>query len=104
MAETVTFQTLIASLRSRLVDVAFVTFDERSLEQAIRDMLREINQVSSFEKIAAITLAGTGRELDLSSIAPCIPWQIWLPYTAASPEDPPNVRTWQRLGSFRPSS
>jgi hypothetical protein len=104
MAETITFNTLIESLRSMLVDITIVTFEERALEQAIRDALREISQVMTYHTVGTVTLSASGREISLSTLTqPCAPYEIWLPYTAATPEDPPRRRTWQVLNPNTPT-
>ena len=88
-------------IRVVLSDFDAATLRSDSIEQGIRQALRRINQVSRYQTVGTNTIAAASRELSLaslgSSVTPADVSEIWLPYTAASPEDPPRRRIWAML-------
>ena len=73
------------------------TYDQDDLDEAIRWALHRINEVAPDQYITTLTLAASGREVDISSITDYIDIiRVWWPYTAAAPERPPNWREFQQ--------
>lgn len=90
-----TLTTLVEDLRRKLADVDVTDFTPSALEQAIRDALREINQVSSAEVVGTVTLSASSREISIAGlIQPAMPYEVWLPYDASDPSPRKRRFTW----------
>jgi len=80
--------------RTELSDLNVTTWDDDILDQALRQGLADYNDAHPDEAIATLTFASAVRELNVSSLARLIEiTRLWLPYTAADPEHPPQWRT-----------
>ena len=79
-------------IRNKLSDTD-TTFTDLVIDQALRDALRKLSGVQGYDRIDTITVVTAGHELSLASLtSPAVVDQIWTPYTAASPENPPLFR------------
>jgi hypothetical protein len=90
----------LSSFRDRvevaLMDTSNEIWSTTVLEEAIRQALAEYSKVYPRRVIGMVTLAASGREVDISSLSGVLRVvRVWLPYTAASPEDPPNQRYFE---------
>lgn len=108
----------LASLRGRieqiLVDVDNFIWTQDVLDEGIRQALDEYSKVAPREVITTLTFSSDTRELDTSSISGLLGvTRVWVPYTASSPEHPPNWRNFEYWddsqllyfpGDFEPSS
>jgi hypothetical protein len=83
-------------MKQGLGDVAEEIFTVDVLDEAVRQALAEYNKVNPRQVIGTVTLASSGRELSISSLSGLVAIsRVWLPYTAASPEHPPNWRHFE---------
>jgi len=81
-------------LRIELSDTGVATWEDHTLDQAVREALEDYNDANPEEAIGTLTFASASRELDVSSLARLIDvLRVWCPYTAADPEFPPEWRT-----------
>jgi hypothetical protein len=93
---TATLETLRDRVEQMIADEANTTFSEPAIEEGIRQALHRYSKKQSLRQIATLTLPATGREVDISSLAGLLNVaEVWLPYTAASPEEPPLRRAFE---------
>ena len=70
------------------------TTDE--IDRGIQKALREYSQVRPQQVIGTITVAAASREVSITTLTGLTRIvRVWHPYTAASPEDPPEWRRWE---------
>jgi hypothetical protein len=99
MASSLTLTTLRDRVEQLLLDTANAIWSTGVLDEAIRQALHEYSKANQYHAIGTITLSARGYELDISSLTGLLDVQrVWLPYTAASPENPPN---WRRFEFWR---
>src|SRR3990172_8110073 len=82
-------------LRLELADLGVATWEDDTLDQALRQALEDYNDVNPDQAIATHTFASASREaaLSASTFARLIRvLRVWLPYTASDPEHPPKWR------------
>lgn len=85
-------------IRNLCIDAA-AALDADSITAGVRQCLRELNAVIAYDRVATITLAAAGREISIASLTPpATVVAVWLPYTAAAPEFPPNRRLFEQWG------
>lgn len=91
-----TLTQLRARIAAVLVDTAGAVFSTDTLDEALRAALADYSQAAPRTLDAVITLAASGRELDLSALAGLLRvTDVWWPYTDAAETWPPNrVRGW----------
>lgn len=92
--------TTLALLKVRvsemLDDTALAVFDSDAVDEGIRQALDIYSKVRPFSEITTLTLASDTRELDVSSITDLLNVdRVWLPYTVATPEFPPQWRNFE---------
>src|SRR5262245_39769675 len=93
---TATIHNLRARLRDDLIDRNNEIWTTDVLDEAIRKALDEYNTINPRKVIGAVTLGATGREVSISALTGLISVsRVWLPYTASSPEHPPNWRHFE---------
>lgn len=91
-----TLTTLRDRVELMIGDVSNVTFSTTAIEEGIRQALHRYSKKRPLQAITTLTLAATGREVSVSSISGLLGVsEVWLPYTAASPEQPPNIRAFE---------
>src|SRR3990170_826887 len=76
-------------LRLELADLGVATWEDDTLDQALRQALEDYNDVNPDQAIATHTFASASREaaLSASTFARLIRvLRVWLPYTASDPE------------------
>jgi hypothetical protein len=79
-----------------LIDPEAEIWTADNLDEAVRKALDEYSKVNPRRVIGTVTLASSGREVDVSGLSGLIQVsRVWLPYTAASPEHPPNGRRFE---------
>ena len=97
-----TLATLQNRVEQKLADTTHNIWTPADLEEAIRAALDEYSKTRPRQAVAAVTLEAAGREIDISDVTGLLQVvDLWLPYTAASPEYPPNrrpFRHWPDLG------
>src|SRR3990172_8266242 len=90
-----------AALRIELSDLHVGTWEDDTLDQAVRQALEDFTDVDPDLAIQTVTFTAAVREISLP--AATFPrlidvLQVWLPYTAADPEHPPawraNFQLW----------
>jgi len=70
------------------------------IDRAIERALSDYSQVNPQRAVTTKTLAADGREIDISGVSDLVRLvRVWCPYTAASPEDPPEWREWEMWGT-----
>jgi hypothetical protein len=85
-----TYETYIQNL---LADASAAIWSVAWIDDALRQALKEYSTVLPIEQAGTVTLASSGREISLATLTNLANVQaVWLPYTAADPEDPPNSR------------
>lgn len=68
------------------------------IDEGIDWALGRLNEIAPVETIGAVTLSAAGREIDISSLTGLLHvTRVWWPYTAASPEHPPNWVNFEQL-------
>lgn len=83
-------------IKQKLVDPSNAIWTDEVLDEAIRETLSEYRSTRPRKVITTVTFASSTRELDISSITDLLEVRmVWLPYTAADPEDPPNRRAFE---------
>ena len=92
--------TTLADLRDRveaqLVDTGNAIWTTTVIDEALRQSLALYSAVNPQRLNTTVTLASATREVDISGIAGLTDvLEVWLPYTAASPEYPPNRRSFE---------
>jgi hypothetical protein len=91
-----TLTTIRDRIEQMLEDVSNTTWPTAELDEAIRRALEEYNQAIPLQAVAVVTLTAGGRQQDVSAVTGILrPVEVWLPYTAADPEFPPNRRRFR---------
>ncbi len=96
MASTATLTTLTARAANLLMDVSAVIFASATIQEGIALALEEFNSVRAQEIIGTKTPTASNKIVSLSTLTGLLSVsKVWFPYTAATPEDPPNeLRNW----------
>ena len=85
-------------MRVELRDAGSAVWTDSQLDQAVREALDAYSRVMPRSLIGTITVGAAARELSLTSLGGLLEvTEVWLPYTVAQPEDPPNRRVFRRL-------
>jgi hypothetical protein len=93
---TATLTTFRDRLEVALMDASNEIWSTTVLDESIRQALAEYSKINPRRVIGTVTLASSGREMSLSSLSGLIQVaRVWLPYTASSPEHPPNTRRFE---------
>jgi hypothetical protein len=92
--------TTLTALRDRveqmIADVSNAVFSTAAIDEGIREALHRYSKKRPLQAIATLTLSASGREVSVSGITGLLDVsEVWLPYTAASPENPPNSREFE---------
>lgn len=99
MAATLT--SLMARVEQLIADTANVVLSEAALTEGIRQALDIYSKARPGQAVTTLTLSAAGPEIDISGLTNLLNIsRVWLPYTAASPENPPlwrNFEHWQDL-------
>lgn len=83
-----------------LDDSANDTWTTAEIDRAIQRALGDYSHVRPQEITATLTVAAATREQSLSTLTGLIRVvRVWHPYTAATPEDPPEWRRFEHWGS-----
>ena len=85
----------LATVRDRveqqLVDTGNAIWATGLIDEGLRQALAEFSLAIPLHAITTLTLSSDTYELDISSISGLLDVvRLWLPYTAANPENPPN--------------
>jgi hypothetical protein len=88
-----TLATYRAKILIELQDTGSTIWANDDIDQALRNAIDEYQAAAPHELITTLTFAAASREISVASIAPLSIRRVWLPYTAADPEDPPEWRT-----------
>jgi len=96
-ASSLTLTTLRARVQGELADTGANIWSTDDLDIAIRRALIEYSrQARAFQAITTVEFGSATRELDISAVTGLIDIErVWLPYTAADPEEPPNWRLFE---------
>lgn len=79
-----------------LADVSNEIWDRTWLDEAINQALIEYSAINPYHAITTLTISTTGHEVSISSITNLLDiLRVYVPYTAASPEYPPNLRAFE---------
>lgn len=89
--------TTLTTLRDRveqvLADTGNAIWATADLDEAIRQALHEYSRARPLAAVTTLTLSASGREISVSTVTGLLDvTEVWVPYTAASPEYPPNIR------------
>ena len=99
---TATLTALRERVEQKLADTGHNIWTPDDLGEAIRQAVHEYSKTRPRQAVDLVTLAAAGREIDVSAVTGLLQVvDLWLPYTAASPEYPPNrrpFRHWADLG------
>jgi hypothetical protein len=92
--------TTLALLRNRveqiLADTGNAIWSTDDVDEALRRALSEYSKARPLQNVGTLTLASDGREVDASTLTGILAvTEVWSPYTAASPEFPPNRRDFE---------
>jgi hypothetical protein len=92
--------TTLALLRDRvetiLADTGNAIWATGDIDEAVRRALSEYSKARPLQNVGTLSLSSDAREVDASSLTGILAvTEIWLPYTAASPEFPPNRRDFE---------
>jgi len=85
----------LTSLRTEVRDLLSGTsaqFADAQVNQAILQALREFNTVTRYRQLLSHTVTIAKREQVVALARSDVVERVWLPFTAAAPEDPPNDR------------
>lgn len=87
-------------LRLALRDAGAAVWSDAQLDEALREALAQYSRVAPERRGALLTLAADGREISLAGLAGLLEvTEVWLPYSAAAPDYPPNTRAFRRLAA-----
>lgn len=93
---TATLTTLRDRVELQLGDSGNSIWSTADIDEAIRQALHEYSKVRPLRAVGTITLSTAGREISLASLSGLLSVQeIWVDYTAANPEYPPNRRPFE---------
>lgn len=93
MASSATLTSLTARVRAVLMDSGASIWQDSDITEALRQAMAEYSRSRPLLAVTTLTLAASGREISIASVTGLIGVaEVWCPYTAASPEDPPNLR------------
>ena len=88
-----TLETVRGRLEQMLGDPSNKLWPTAALDEAIRAALHDFSQLVPQRVIDTVTVASATYELDISGLTGIEQVeQLWLPYTAANPESPPNIK------------
>jgi hypothetical protein len=94
---TYTLTTLRDQVEQVLNDTTNAVFTTGEIDAAIRRALADLTAYAPARAIATLTLAASGREINLASLATLITVErVWWEYTSASPEYPPRWRDFEQ--------
>jgi hypothetical protein len=103
MASSLTLTTFKTNLLSFLMDSTNAVFPDATVTEAIRLALGEYSNVLPIIAAGTVTPSANAREVSISALTGLLSViETWFPYTAASPEYPPNVilsRVWDIGGT-----
>jgi hypothetical protein len=92
----ITYEELQDRVKFILWDEQGVLFTENYLQDGIKQALDHYSKRRPLQQITTKTVSVDSREQDVSNITDLIDVsEIWSPYTAGNPEDPPLVRGFQ---------
>jgi len=93
---TATLTTLRDRVELMIADVSNVTFSTGAIDEGIRQALHRYSKRRPLSVITTLNIATTGREVSVASLTGLLGVsEVWLPYTAASPEQPPLRRGFE---------
>ena len=93
---TATLATLTDRVELMLGDITNVTFSTAEITEGIREALHRYSRKRPLEVITTLTLTATSREQSVATLTGLLDVsEVWLPYTAASPEEPPLRRAFE---------
>jgi hypothetical protein len=89
-----TLTTLRDRVEVMLADTSNAIWSADALAEALRQALHEYSKAARpLQAIGTVTLSADGREFSISTLTGLLAvLSVWLPYTAADPEDPPEYR------------
>jgi hypothetical protein len=91
IASAETLSTLRDRIETHLQDATNARWATTDVDEAIEKALEEYNRHSPALKLATLTLAATGREVDISSLTTLLRViKVWYPYDSTDPSWPPN--------------
>lgn len=97
MSELLALRTLV---QADLDDAAADTWTTAEIDRAIQRALSDYSHVRPQQNTGTLTIATAGREQSLSTLTSLIRVvRVWHPYTAATPEDPPEWRRFEHWGT-----
>src|SRR5512136_1471118 len=87
--------TTLTALRDRveqiLADSGNAIWATGDIDEAIRQALHEYSKIRPLSAVTTVNVTTATHELSITTITGLIGVsRVWCPYTAASPEDPPN--------------
>jgi hypothetical protein len=95
MLSTLTLANLEARVSAYLFDPTNAVWTTAVIDAAIRAALQEYSQANPLTALGTVTLASANREVSLSTLTGLYDVvRAWLPYTSATPEQPP---AWARF-------
>ena len=87
---------LRARVDQRLADSVEKRWSSTALDEAIRTAVELYTDINPRRLITTVTLSSDSREIDLAAVSGLLlVRELWLPYTVASPEYPPNRRRFE---------
>ena len=93
---TATLATLTDRVELMIADVSNVTFSTAAIAEGIRQAIHRYSKRRPLSVITTLTITATGREVSVASLTGLLGVsEVWLPYTAASPEQPPLRRAFE---------
>jgi hypothetical protein len=88
---TATLATLTDRVELMIADETNVKFSTTAIAEGIRQALHRYSKKRPRRSITTLTIPADGREVSVASITGLLDVsEVWLPYTASSPEEPPN--------------
>jgi hypothetical protein len=89
-------QHYIERIRILLQDTGLDRWESETLTLALRHALLQYSRALPDQAITTVNVTASSRELSIAAITPRLQViKVWLPYTAASPEHPPNWRNFE---------
>lgn len=100
MPSSATLTTLRDRVEAFLYDSTNVSWTTGTIDEAVKLALEEYSRAKPLQTIGTVTPTAATREVSLSSLTGLIEVvRVWFPYTASSPEYPPEYCDWSVLWS-----
>lgn len=91
-----TLASLTDRVEAMIADETNAKFSTTAIAEGLRQALHRYSKRRPRRAVTVLTIPADGREVSVAGVAGLLEViDVWLPYTAASPEEPPNTRAFE---------